>query len=232
MVKLIAWLESFINLIYPRICAGCGRNLYRAEDTICTHCLMNIPITGFEEVRDNHVIKLFWGRVKIEHATSLFYYEKSTTYQHLIQNFKYKGIQKIGTILGNYLGRQLENTEFSKVDAIIPIPLHKVKQHQRGFNQSEVIANGIGEILSKPVQTNVVERIKHTSTQTSKSRYDRWKNIQEVFQCKKPENLENKHILLVDDIITTGATIESLAEELLKIKGVKVSVATLAVALN
>lgn len=232
MVKLIAWLESFINLIYPRICEGCGRSLYRAEDTICTHCLMKIPKTGFEGIPDNHVSKLFWGRVKIEHATSFFFYEKSTIYQRLMQNFKYKGVQKIGSILGNFFGRQLDNTDFSKVDVIIPIPLHKVKQSQRGFNQSEVIANGIGEILKKPVHSNVVKRTKHTSTQTSKSRYDRWKNIQAVFQCKKPEILENKHILLVDDIITTGATIESLTEELLKIKGVKVSVATLAVALN
>jgi ComF family protein len=174
------------------------------------------------------VEKLFWGRVSVEHASSYLYLEKGSVVEHLVHGLKYNGQKDIGLQMGNLFGQKLRNTTFNTVDAILPVPLHKKRKAKRGYNQSELIARGIGEIIGKPVFTNAVKRIVPNRSQTRKGRYERWLNVKDIFVCISPESLEGKHILIVDDIITTGATIESLIAAIQDKSRVKISIAVLA----
>jgi len=174
------------------------------------------------------VEKLFWGRVLVEHASSYLYLEKGSIVQHLVHHLKYNGRKDIGLLMGNLFGQKLKNTAFNTVDAILPVPIHKKRKAKRGYNQSEFIARGIGEIIGKPVITNAVKRIIPSKSQTRKGRYERWLNVKDIFVCISPEKLDGKHILIVDDIITTGATIESLITEIQDKSRVKISIAVLA----
>jgi len=180
--------------------------------------------------KDNEVARLFWGRVKLEAATSYYYFYKGSKFQNIIHQFKYKGQKHIAFNLGKLLGADLKNTSFSEIEIIHPVPLHYRKLKKRGYNQSEYIARGISESLNKPVITDAVYRATDVQSQTIKSRYDRWENIKDVFKIKNVSKLKNKHILLVDDVVTTGSTLETCASEILKLDSTKVSVATLAFA--
>jgi ComF family protein len=182
-------------------------------------------------VEENPVSKLFWGRCRIEKASAFSFYTKDSRIRKLIHNLKYKGIREVGFELGKIYGQSLTKSDFlDGIDLIIPVPLHESKKRIRGFNQSDIISTGLSEATGLPLGTCILERISTSETQTKRSRYDRWINVEGIFNVKAPEKIEGKHILLVDDVITTGSTLESCAVELLKSKGVRVSVAALAVA--
>lgn len=222
-------VEDFISLLYPKICPSCGYALFKNETAICTRCLFRLPRTNFHLSDPNPVSELFWGRSPVEYGASMLWYRKGNSVQKLIHRFKYKGVREIGSFLGEQYGHDLKaNDKFNAVDLIIPVPLHKEKERRRGFNQSEIIARGISGPLRKPVECSILIKKSATETQTKKSRYRRWENVSEIFHVNNPEFIEGKKILLIDDVITTGATLEACANKLLRVKGVQIYIASLA----
>jgi len=223
------WLTDLFGLFFPNVCVACGRTLNRQEEVLCTSCLYKLPKTGFHMHKENLVAETFWGRVELHSATSFMFFSKKGKVQKLMHVLKYKGRKEVGVYLGMLFGKDLkESPLFNTVEMIIPVPLHPKKLRKRGFNQSVMIARGIGEALGIPVSTDNLVRTIYTSSQTKKSRYDRWQNVKGVFRVNNPEQFENKHLLVVDDVLTTGATMEACVHPLLEIPGTKVSVATLA----
>lgn len=221
--------KDFFYLLYPDLCLCCGKPLLRSEQLICLECLGHLPKTQTHLQRDNMVCKLFWGRSDIAFAASFLSFSKGGNVQHLIHLLKYKNKPEIGVLLGRMYGYYLmESIHFHDIDVIIPVPLHSSKQKKRGYNQSECIACGLSESMNKPVDKQSFVRIHFTETQTRKNRISRWENVQEVFTVVKNEAIENKHILLVDDVITTGATIEGCVQALQKDRNVKITVVSLA----
>ncbi|MCX7954379.1 MAG: ComF family protein [Bacteroidales bacterium] len=224
------WLNDFIKLFFPELCKSCGTNLLRNEKYICTTCLSELPFTNYHKYIENPVHQIFWGRIKIEFATSLFYFSKHSKVQTLLHRLKYEGDKSVGYFLGELLGQKLsESSFFNDVNYIVPVPLHPKKIIRRGYNQSQIISEGISKIINKPV-ANIIERITETQTQTKKTRIERWTNVSDVFRLKiiDKEKYYNKHFLIVDDVITTGATIEACANTLISLENAKVSVATIA----
>jgi len=231
MGYLYDFWDDFISLLFPRLCYACGNHLLRNESLICTECYVVIPRTNYHLLEDNPVARLFWGRCRIEKAAAFSYYNKGSCIRKLIHNLKYNGIKEIGFELGRIYGISLNTSEFvNDIDLIIPVPLHPAKERVRGFNQSELISRGLADTLSRPVDTTTLKRITVSATQTKRSRYERWTNVEGIFGVSDAGAVKGKHILLVDDVITTGSTIESCASELLKIEGVRVSVLAIAYA--
>ncbi|MCB2196881.1 MAG: ComF family protein [Bacteroidetes bacterium] len=226
----IQYITDFVNLFFPNLCVVCNHHLVNQEELICTKCLYNLPKTNFHKTIDNPVSQLFWGRTKVEYATAYFTFNKGSKYQHMMHKFKYHGNKEIGYVLGRSFGNQIRSSVFSEIDVIIPVPLHKSKLKKRGYNQSEWIGKGLSEALQKPLDTKSFIRAVATETQTRKSRFERWKNVENIFKITSTDSLEGKHILIVDDVVTTGSTLEACANVLLELDGVKVSIATLAVA--
>jgi ComF family protein len=224
-------LNDFLRLIFPLTCAACGNVLMKNERIICLSCNYQLPRTNFRFDQNNPIAVIFWGRVRIENATAFYFFNKASRFRHLIHELKYKGRKDVGIELGRIFGYDMMKSEvFRLIDLVIPVPLHKKRQKKRGFNQSECIAHGISEAMKKPLNTTSVIRAVYSSTQTRKTRYDRWLNVEGIFRVTEPQLLAGKHILLVDDVVTTGATIEACATEILKVEGTKISVAVLAVA--
>ena len=223
--------DDFISLLFPRLCYACGNQLMRNESLICTECFVVIPRTNYHFAEDNPVAQLFWGRCLIEKAAAFSYYNKGSRIRKLIHNMKYNGIREIGYDLGRLYGLSLKTSGFiNDIDIIIPVPLHPMKKRIRGFNQSETISMGIADATHLPVDIKSLARVLVSATQTKRSRYERWTNVEGIFQVLDSQTIMGKHVLLVDDVITTGSTIESCTNELLKIEGVKVSVVALAFA--
>jgi ComF family protein len=173
---------------------------------------------------------MFWGRIPVRNISSFIYFAKGSRYQHILHELKYNGQKNIGTEMGRMFGNELKDTGFSCADLILPVPLHHTRQRKRGYNQSELIARGMSDILHIPVLTSLIIRTMDTLSQTRKSRFERWENVHSVFRCNNPEAIRNKHVLLVDDVITTGATLEACADCILSIEGITVSIASLAFA--
>lgn len=229
--KLLAYLDDFLSLIYPRLCYACGYSLYLNEEILCTRCQLSLPLTGSHLAPDNAVEKIFWGRFKVEAAAARYFFRKGNNIQHLLHNLKYRNASEIGIYIGRMYGRELmENEVFRSVDVIIPVPLHKDKLKKRGYNQAGVFARGLGLGMQKPVDEVSLYRTYFTESQTRKSRFSRWENVKLVFALKEGSRLEGKHILLVDDVITTGATLEGCASILMALPDVRISVAAIAVA--
>ncbi len=231
----LKWLydlrDDFLSLLFPRVCYGCGSHLLRNEDVICTECQVIIPRTGYHLQPGNPVEQLFWGRCPVSKAAAFSFYNHGSRIRNLIHNLKYKGIREIGTELGLIYGSSLRSTGFlDSIDIILPVPLHPAKERSRGFNQTRIISDGISAATGIAVLDGVLVRAVKTQTQTRRSRYERWTNVEGIFRVTCPEMLEGKNILLIDDVITTGSTIEACVSELTKIKGVTVSVAALACA--
>ncbi len=223
------FLSDFVSLFYPELCAACGNNLYKGEDVICTYCKVNFPYTNFHLQEDNPLIRLFWGRVEIDAASAFVYFRKNSKVQHLLHQLKYKGRTEVGTKMGLLYGNQLiESKIFSDSDLIIPVPLHPKKELKRGFNQSDFFANGLSESMNKPAYCKILVRTKNTETQTKKSRYGRFQNVDRLFEVINLELIKEKNILLVDDVLTTGSTLESCAAALLEAGAKKINVATIA----
>jgi ComF family protein len=226
-------LDDFISLLFPRLCYACGDHLLRNEKLICTECYVMIPRTNYHLEKNNPVEQLFWGRCMIDKAAAFSFYNRDSRIRKLMHNLKYNGIREIGYELGKLYGLSLTRSDFLEgIDMIIPVPLHPSKKRMRGFNQSELISEGLSEATGLPLGRTLLVRNSKTETQTRRSRYDRWVNVEGVFTVTAEADIKGKHLLLVDDVITTGSTIESCANELLKIENVKVSVASLAVAVE
>lgn len=218
------------HLFYPHICIGCGSDVLDAESFICLECINNLPHTNFAQHANNPVEKKFWGRIPVSAATSEFYFSKASIIQNIIHEFKYKGNIKVGHYLGRLIGSSLLNSNRFDIDVIVPIPLFERKEKKRGYNQAMVLGEGISAIMNVPLLKRDVARIVYTDTQTKKHRTERWTNVEKSFFVKAPSRLEGKHILLVDDVITTGATLEACGAEILKINNTRLSIATLATA--
>ncbi len=226
------YFYGFVSLLYPRVCNACRRALIREEECLCSWCRFELPQTNLHLYRENAMSRTFWGRVDIETATSLYYFQKGGKVQSLIHQFKYKGKTDIGNYLGKVLGRQLCNQPlWEPIDAIVPVPLHRKKQHLRGYNQSEIFGQGISKEFRRPLLTGNLVRITKTDTQTRKSRFNRWTNVETVFHVNNPEAYRGRNILLIDDVITTGSTLESCIRLLKEIPGTRVWVATIAMAI-
>jgi len=224
-------LHAVMQLFYPHVCKGCGSDILEDENLLCLHCINTLPHTNFAVHANNPVEKIFWGRLPLASAMSEFYFAKGTVIQHLVHEFKYKGNKDVGMYLGAMMGSSfMSNNRISNIDALVPLPLYADKEHKRGFNQSAILCNGISEVMNIPVITGNVIRKRFTNTQTKKHRAERWENVQGSFEIKNSSQLNGKHILLVDDVVTTGATLEACGREILNINDVRLSVATLAYA--
>lgn len=222
---------NFVSLLFPTLCQACGESLVTGEELICLNCRYNLPFTDFHLKPDNMVAQQFWGKIHLEGAYAMCYFAKGGKMQHLMHHFKYKGIQKIGNLLGNIAGEQLlKSPVFKSADVVIPVPLHKSRLRKRGYNQSMCFAEGLSEKMRIPIDENNLVRLRATETQTHRSRFSRFENMQEVFTLTNPESLRNKHVLLVDDVVTTGSTLEACGTALLKAEGLKLSIATIACA--
>jgi ComF family protein len=222
-------LEDALQLFYPHVCAGCGDDLHGKLQLICFNCMQQLPHTDFAKIPDNQIEHVFYGRAKIQSACSIFYFSKGQIIQQLIHQLKYKGNQEIGIYLGKLMGDQLLNSgRFKNIDAIIPLPMHPDKQRKRGYNQAEVLAKGLSQKINVPVLNDIVVRSKTTTTQTNKQRVERWTNVDGTFIIQKQSSIIGKNILLVDDVITTGATLEACTNAILSIENTSVSIAVLA----
>ncbi len=220
------------SLILPRTCLACGRVLLENESCICLACRYNMPLTNFSKHKDNPVKLLFENVLPVESATAMFWFVGGTEWQRIIHNFKYYGrwffAQKMGEMFGEEL---LDSGEFEGVDLIIPIPLHYRRRLRRGYNQSEQLAIGMGRKMGIKCDFRSVCRRRFNDSQTSKSRGERWENVEEIFEVRRVEKLRGKHILLIDDVLTTGATMASCASTIVKAcdGDVRISIASLSV---
>ena len=226
------YLSDFISLIFPRICAGCGNSLWKKEEVLCRFCEFHLPKTNFHHELENPVTRLFWGRVNLENGAAFLCFNKGGKVQRLVHQLKYKGRKDIGIFLGDQYGQSLKYApHFNSAHAIIPVPLHRKKLMQRGYNQSEQFAMGLSVSMNIPINTHLLERTKATDTQTRKSRFSRYQNVKEIFTVNSPQEWKGKHLLLVDDVITTGATLESCILAMQVIPEVRISIACIATAM-
>ena len=223
--------SSTVHLFYPHTCTGCGSDLLAEDNLLCLKCIHNLPHTNFAALANNQIEKDFWGRINLEAAYSQFYFSKEFLIQHLIHQLKYKGDTKIGFYLGEIMGKTLlKSNRFSTIDALVPLPLYADKEHKRGYNQATVICNGMSAAMNIPVLNDAIVRKQATETQTRKHRTERWENVKDSFKVAKPGELSGKNLLLVDDVVTTGATLEACGHVILQQGDVKLSIATLAYA--
>lgn len=222
-------LSDTIHLFYPHICVGCGSDLLSPKNLLCLKCISDLPGTNFALHVNNPVEKIFWGRIPLIAAHSEYYFSKNSLIQQLIHQLKYKGNTSIGYYLGELMGKSLtESKRFDTVDALVPLPLYPDKERKRGYNQAAIICDGMSSVMNIPVIKNNVLRQRYTDTQTKKHRIERWENIAGSFTCKVPGQLAGKHLLLVDDVVTTGATLEACGSTIAAIEDVRLSIAALA----
>lgn len=228
---MVSYLNDFFKLFFPRTCLVCDYTLYQHEEHICRKCIKNLPRSYFHLADNNPLNKIFWGRVDIEKVVSFLLYSKGSHVKNILHALKYGNCKELGYELGKMYAKELsEVSYFNELDFLIPVPLHPQKLSLRGYNQSEWIAKGMSEYLPGKVMVDNLFKNTHTSSQTNKGRYNRWENIATSFDIRDTKVLENKNVLLVDDVLTTGATLEACANCLSKIKGVTIYVATLAYA--
>ncbi|NTS40851.1 ComF family protein [Flavisolibacter sp. BT320] len=220
--------ESLLHLLFPHVCETCGTDVLEPDHHLCLRCLAALPKTDFHFYPNNPVEKIYWGRLPLTSATAQYYFTKGSMMQHLMHQLKYRGNKDLGLYLGRLMGYALEaSNRFRYVDALVPLPLFPAKEKARGYNQATVLCEGIAQVLQKPVLKDAVIRTMHTESQTKKNRVERWLNMEGRFELKKPTAIEAKHILLVDDVVTTGATLEACGAALLEGANVQLSVATL-----
>lgn len=218
-------LEDFISLLFPNSCIACQGDLHRNEGLICTYCRHSLPLTNYHQFEDNPLAQRFWGRVSVTHAFAYLKYIKHGKVQRIIHALKYQGLEEIGELMGRWYGTELKKANFhQQFDLILPVPLHKARQKQRGYNQSDSFAKGLSQALAIPWSSSVLKRVKANNTQTNKSRYHRWLNVKDLFVVATVEEVQAKRILVVDDVITTGATIEACLHSLIEAGCASVSV--------
>lgn len=223
--------QSVINLLFPKVCYACLNTLSDNENVICINCRHDLPVTNYHFDDSNAVKNVLYGRAKIEHATALFRFKKKGLVQQLIHGLKYKGYETIGSTLGDWLGGELKTLQqYKNIDVVIPVPLHKKKLRKRGYNQVDKFGKQLAEALNTDYNDAVLVKVTNTKSQVNKIRFARWSNDNELFQLTATKPIENKHILLVDDLITTGATLEACIQVLNQAKNIKISIATMAIA--
>jgi ComF family protein len=221
---------NLVSLLYPELCVICREPLVENEKFFCFACFLRLPRTNYHLFRENRAIERLAGKISLEQASSYFYYNKGGVAQKLIAEIKYRGNQSLGEWIGKHLAKDMISSGFFQgIDYIVPVPLHRSKEKKRGFNQAEKIAGGISQITKIPMETTNVFREKANITQTRKGLFDRWKNTLNLFQINNPVLFEEKHVLIIDDVLTTGSTVEAVAQSLLKSPGIKISLLTLAI---
>lgn len=219
-----SFIDSFFQLFYPNYCLACNKPIFNDKNILCSECYSQLGFTYFASYISNPLYEKFIGQANIEYAFALCYFYRGGILQHCLHALKYKNRKDVGIYFGKLIGNELININ-PHIDVIIPIPLHPKKEKIRGYNQSEMIAKGISQVLNVPINTNDVLRTKFTETQTKKSKWERFDNLNGVFAIKNAQKFANKHLLIVDDVITTGATTVSLIELFKNIPNVKISVA-------
>ena len=226
-------INDFLSLIYPRHCESCDNSLFKHESYLCNYCRVSLPKSDYHKHTDHALSKVLAGRIPYMDAMSLYVFEKSGRVQKLLHSIKYQGQKDLATHLGKLYAYDLLSEGFnSDFDVIVPVPLHPSKLRQRGFNQSEHFARGLAEGLNKNLETEKMIRSVATSTQTRKKKFERWENVEGIFELKDKAFFVNRHVLLVDDVITTGATLEAAWQCLKDVEGIKVSIASIAFANN
>ncbi len=221
--------ENLINLLFPKVCCGCKGILLQHEHVICTLCRHEIPLTEFYRNPDNEAVRKFYGRLPVEHVSAFMYFHKKGIVQEMIHSLKYRGHEEIGTVIGKWYGQDLKAIALdAKIDTIVPVPLHKKRLRQRGFNQVTTFGRALSEQLSIPYDSSVLLRSIYSETQSKKNMAQRNYDGRNVFDVVFNENHHNKHFLLIDDVLTTGATLESCGKAILKIPGAKLSIVTMA----
>lgn len=228
-MKPISFWRRLLDLIAPRLCVVCGHRLTVTEEVICAKCNFHLPRTGFHHhAYDNEMAKLFWAQIPIEKATAFFYYEAHAETANIIYELKYKNHPEIGNIVGRMLAKEIQPSGFfDGIDGIVPVPLAKKRLRQRGYNQSMEIAQGVSEMTGLPIYMKVVRRNSFKGSQTNKGRWDRQENVEHVFELTDATAVSNKHLLLIDDVITTGATCIACAKALCQSGNIRISILAL-----
>jgi ComF family protein len=228
-MKTSSLLADFVHLFFPDYCAACGTHLGKQEESLCLACLMALPRTRMHDELDNPVERIFWGRANVSAATAFLRMPRHGMVHHMVHELKYNDNQAVGVTLGKLLGDELKESErLSEIDLVVPVPLHPGKLRIRGYNQCDLLADGLAESMGVHASKNNLRRTRFNASQTHKSRYDRWKNSERLFALGDPESLAGMRVLLVDDVITTGATIEACLEELGRVPRIRLHVAALA----
>lgn len=223
--------DDFLSLFLPRPCLSCGLNLVRGEEILCTGCLLSMARTDFHNSRDNMLEQAFWGRCIIERAAAFSVYNRGSRIRSLIHLLKYRGRKDVGRMLGRLYGSVLAGSGFMDgIDMILPVPLDPARERKRGYNQSQCIAEGLGEYSRVPVRSDILFRTGKSGSQTKSGRYERWENVEGLFAVRKADAIKGRHLIVVDDVITTGSTIEACVNALHEAGDVRVSVVALAVA--
>ena len=217
-----------MDLISPRLCVVCGNRLAVTEETLCSKCYLHLPRTDFaNDLYENMMAKLFWGQIKLEKATALFYYEPHAETAQILYELKYKNHPEIGVVMGRMMAKELMKSGlFEDIDALVPVPLAKKREHERGYNQSLVLAKGVSDVTGLPIANLVIRRTKFVGSQTKRGRWERNENVEHVFELVD-DNISDQHLLLIDDVVTTGATVIACAKEMQKASNVKISVLAL-----
>ena len=223
-------MRSFTGLLYPELCEYCQDEIRSYESPFCIPCSCKLPHTNFEKNRENDFTDHFYGRIKLEYGIALFYLNSGGSIERMLYRLKYKGAERSGVQLGKYFGEILsQNLDLKGIDFLVPVPLHPRKLKKRKYNQSERLAKGLSKVLKIPVREDIILRTKFTKTQTRMNRYNRIKNTEDAFILLNKKTLKNKHFVLVDDVLTTGATLEACARKLQDLENVKISMLTLAI---
>lgn len=226
---VLDYYKSLIHLIFPELCIGCNKRIEDIQDAFCVDCYLDFPFTRVTDISDNEFTDHFRGKLRLEYAASLFFFVKTGSVQNMIRQLKYYRKSENGLKLGQLYGNTYrETTMASDIDIIVPVPLHKKKLAERGYNQSERISRGIASVFNVPVSVNNLVRQKNTITQTRLSNEARQENIRGAFILKDEHEFHNKHILLVDDVLTTGSTLLGCANAFERVKGIRISMATIA----
>jgi ComF family protein len=231
MKTMKAFFEALLGLFYPSLCLACSTNLPSGNESLCLSCRYSLPLSSHHLDPENEFVQRFWGRIPLEAGAAMFYFSKGSKVQHMIHQLKYEGKKQIGYRLGEWYGRELSaSPSFKQVDFIVPVPLHRKKEKKRGYNQSALFAAGLSSSMGVPWLERGLERVAFTETQTKKSREQRFGNVEQAFRVPHPAQLEGKHILLVDDVITTGATLEACGRCILDVPDTRLLLATIAFA--
>lgn len=223
-------LQNLFDIFYPKLCVCCERSLIDQEILLCLFCRFDLPLVDNGNYVSNEITQIFAGRISVEKGASFLYYSEAGKVKRLIHDLKYRNNQEIGVFIGNWFGKKLLSSNFHhNIDCIIPVPLHKKKLKQRGYNQLAKFGMTLSSILAVSYCDDILKRVSFTKTQTFKRRLDRFSNTDSKFIVENIESLSNKHVLLIDDVVTTGATLESCCQELLKANNIKISLATIAI---
>lgn len=227
------WLSARINqllyLAYPNLCLVCEAALSETEHLVCHECLYQLPKCSPEDPAKNESARLFYGRIPVEKVACGLRYVKESPVQTLIEDLKYHGCRDLGPMLGSFAATPMFHTGFfNGIDVLVPVPLHPAKQRRRGYNQSEWLAKGVAQVTGLPVDIHSLSRLSDNKTQTRKGLFERWQNVESLFEVVCPSSFEDRHVLLIDDVLTSGSTLEACGRAILKTKGARVSFFTLA----